>query len=130
MLKLLGLIVKLTLFTIAVLLAGSWIHWDGRSLSEHVMAQAHRAERSSTAESLRDLTRSLADDARNGFEKKQHSQSRSRIPATTHSAPDVSDRTVSQAAAAAHLSTADGEKLPPSERQKLRALIRELNSGR
>lgn len=137
MLRLVGLTLKLAIFSLAVLLAGQWIRWDGQTLSEHVLTQLHRAESSSTADSLRELTRSLTQDAKNGFQKKQQAPSRGRVSAAAHanasmSAPtDLTDRAATQSAAVTRApSTSDGEKIPPSERQKLRALIRELNSSR
>lgn len=163
MLKAMGALLKLALFSIVILLAGQWISWDGRTLSQHVQAQVTHAERSDTAAYVRGLARRVTEDARSGFEKTLKDRSMLHpgtglLPAPAHAsrakalAPSVSppaseddgeitDRTEIQSAApekpldrqpakqgemrtVAHTE----EQIPPSERQKLRALIRELNS--
>jgi hypothetical protein len=147
MLKALGLLIKLTVFSIVILLAGEWLHWDGKSLAQHVQAQFARAERSDAAGYVRDLTRRVTSDARAGFEKRVHQhgsamglgaghdkspQPRKVASSVRDSSTENSDRLPMQAAApASELRTVarTQEQLAPSERQKLRALIRELNSS-
>lgn len=151
MLKAMGALLKLALFSIVILLAGQWISWDGRTLSQHVQAQFAHAEKSDTAAYMRGLARRVTEDARSGFEKK--TKQRGHVPAATHAAQkaavpqendsELTDRTETQAAAPlqapAHTAAQPQaevrtiahaeEQIPPSERQKLRALIRELNSS-
>lgn len=144
MLNALSWVLKLTLLSIAILIAGEWIRWDGRTLAQHVMLGIGHAEKSDTADYLRDLTRKITDDARSGFEKKAKSPSRK--SAVAHKSAGeaqeeaLTDRTEMQAAAPMAAPTSanrdprttrgsarSDERLQPSERQKLKALIRELN---
>ncbi len=60
MLKFLGTLVKLSLFAGAVLVAGSLIHINGRSLSEHVGLKLSRIERSPQMKSLKNEARRLS----------------------------------------------------------------------
>jgi uncharacterized membrane-anchored protein YjiN (DUF445 family) len=121
MLKALGWIVKLTLFSVAILLAGDWIHWSGKTLAQHVRTQAAHAERSDTASYMRDLTHRVTEDARTGLDKKIK-----QLKHTTNAV--VTDRTEMQAAAPSRTIARTEELIPSSERQKLKALISELNS--
>jgi hypothetical protein len=147
MLKAVGSALKLVLFSIAILVIGNWVSWDGRTLSDHVRRQISRAERSDTAAYLQGVARKVTEDARSGFDKKI--KNHGRIPAMAHAQTkakpavredesqaddnDVTDRTEIQSAAPKHelhaAATRSDEKIPSSERQKLRALIRELNSS-
>lgn len=136
MLKALGWIIKISLFSVAVLLAGDWVHWNGKTLSQHVRAQVGQAEHTNTAAYMRGLTRRVTEDAREGFDKKIK-----QLKLKTSSA-EIIDRTEMQAAAP--VSSMKGrlpeqnsgqtmarteEPIAPSERQKLKALIHELNSS-
>ena len=60
MLKLLGTLVKISLFAGAVLIAGQLIHFHGRSLSEHVGLKISRIERSPQIKSLKNEARRLS----------------------------------------------------------------------
>lgn len=130
MLNALSWVLKLALLSVAILIAGEWIRWDGRSLAQHVLLGVGHAEKSDAADYVRELTRKITDDARLGFEKKAKGPGRKAATTTQES---ITDRTEMQAAApmAAPTRAAGGaraeERLQPSERQKLKALIRELN---
>jgi hypothetical protein len=150
MLSALSWMLKLTLFTIAVLIAGEWIRWDGRTLAQHVMFGVGRAEKSDAIDSaagyVKDLARKITEDARSGFEKKAKSPGRrsaaAKDPAGDAQEEAITDRTEMRAAAPMEAPNANAagaqsaraaatrsseERLPPSERQKLKALIQELN---
>ena len=60
MLKLLGTLVKLSLFAGIVLIAGQLIHINGRSLSEQVGLKLSRIERSPQIKSLKNEARRLS----------------------------------------------------------------------
>lgn len=60
MLKFLGTLVKLSLFAGVVLIAGQLIHFNGRSLSEHVGLKLSRIERSPQVKSLKNEARRLS----------------------------------------------------------------------
>ena len=44
MLKLIGLCIKLSIFAVIAIIAGSWIHWNGRSLTSHVLGAADKVK--------------------------------------------------------------------------------------
>jgi uncharacterized protein YdbL (DUF1318 family) len=125
MLKAIGFVLKCTLFAVAVLVAGNWIRWDGRTASDRVTHWIHQAQRSPSltrgagevAEkvggTLQGWTQGLTADARAGAAKARIS----------------GDRATSTQAGAVRADQVSAESISPSERQKLRALIRELNSS-
>jgi hypothetical protein len=141
MLKALGWMIKLTLFSIAILLAGDWISWQGRTLSQHLRGHVEQIGRTDTASYVRGLTRKVTADARAGFEKKTRQKDKARGANATQARQDsqtqesaesreINDQVESQAAAPrTHAIAHVEEPIAPSERQKLRALIRELNSA-
>jgi hypothetical protein len=126
MLKTLGWLAKLTLFTTAILAAGEWIRWDGQTLSRHVTHVIGQAASSDTFDRVRDLTskatREITEDAKAGYDKTTKSLGHAK-------AIVVTDRTEMQAAAPNRATAKSEESLPSSERQKLKALIRELNGS-
>ena len=139
MLKAIGFVIKLCIFSVFTLVIGNWITWNGETLSERVQTQVSRMEGSDMADHVRGWTRKLTDDARSGFGKKlglgnghnvstapSSSSSSKRITAAAKN-DEVTDRTETASAAPTH--SRSDEKMPSSERQKLRALIRELNSS-
>lgn len=124
MLRIIGFMIKLVAFAALVLVIGNWARWDGKTLSDQVKEGVAKAERSEAASKMRDWTRSLTDDAREGAERK--AKRRAAPPAHASERATDADRTGSEAAAPARAE----ERIPSSERQKLRDLIRELNSPR
>src|SRR4051812_19564944 len=100
MLRLMWSIVKLCLFAIVVLAAGNLVHWRGRTLSDQVRFGLSQAEHS-IAPAL-----TIPDLKKLG-------------------APGSLFRKPLQES-----SDAGSDEVAPSERQKLRALIRELNRSR
>jgi septum formation inhibitor MinC len=149
MLNAIGFVIKLFIFSALILVGGNWLSWEGRSLNSHLQTQLHHMDRSDLVSQVRDWTHRITDDARQGFEKKNahrtHShavvgKNNSRLVATKsemQSDAESSDTTETASSAPAPVSTrahaelqaSAGEQIPSSERQKLRALIRELNSS-
>ena len=149
MLKAIGFIVKLIIFSVIVLVAGNWVSWDGRTLNHHLQTTLHNAERSDAISQAKDWTRKITDDAREGFgqrtKHRSHSSAEKRavtgknnsVQQASREEDESSDVTETAAAAPApvpahthaEFQASSGEKIPSSERQKLRALIRELNSS-
>ena len=133
MLRALSGFIKLGLFSIVILLAGEWAHWDGKTLSQHVQDGLFHVEKSDAAAYVRGLTRRVTEDARQGFDKKM--KQRDRAQGSAHASNEIIDRTPTQASAPQlqkselHAAVQTEEQIPPSERQKLRALIRQLNSS-
>jgi hypothetical protein len=126
MLKAIGFVFKCTLFAVVVLILGNWVKWDGHTASERVTRWIHQARSNRTvgevAEKVGDQTRRWA----RGLTSDAKAGAQSRVP---ESQRDQS--TLSQAGPQRDGRTdpAKTESISPSERQKLRALIRELNSS-
>jgi hypothetical protein len=116
MLKLVSMLIKLALFSVLILVLGHYIHMDGRTVSDHVKSHLSQAEGSTIARQLRTWAGSLAEDARSGH---------SRISGV---AQGLENKVGMKVEDNIRTSSAAAERAP-SERQKLRALIRELNSG-
>lgn len=98
MFKIVGFFLKLTVFSLLVLVIGNWLRWDGITISDQIKLKMSHAEDTGLFDSVRDWADQLTHDAKRGFHKKLG---------------QISSQ----------------EEIPSSERQKLRALIRELNSS-
>ena len=105
MLKLIGFCIRKILFAILILILGNTVHWDGRTLSEQVRLTMASTERSEWMDTLRGWAKRVTVDAQKGIQKKADT-----VP------------TINRAA--------ESDEIPSSEKQKLRALIRELNTSR
>src|SRR3712207_1722387 len=100
MLKLFGSLIKLTLFSITVLVLGNLLRWDGRTISDQIKVGMSHAEGMGITSRIRSWAHQLTSDAKTGF----HIQKKI-------------DRM-----------SLEEEEIAPSEKQKLKALIRDLNS--
>lgn len=105
MFKALFFLLKLAIFSAAVLTLGNVIRWDGRSISDQIKSQMSHPIISDSMSRLRGWSGTLVEDVKQGSIKR-------------FSAPGVSR--LREAAS-------DAEEMSESERQKLRELIRELN---
>jgi hypothetical protein len=115
MIKAIGWLIKLTLFSVLILVLGNWIQWKGKSVSDQVKTQISHAERSDFANSIRRWTGDVAQDARKGARRKSvRSVSVEEETEVTSEEP--------------HPAAKPMESIHSSERQKLRALIQELNT--
>lgn len=101
MLKTLGALIKFGIFALIILMLGNWLRWGGRTISDQIRLGMAHAEKSNWMESIRKWTTEVTTDARKGFQK-----------GATRLTPPPSN-----------------EEISTSERQKLRALIQELNSS-
>ena len=122
MFKLLGLTIKVLIFSLIVLVLANWAQWRGRTISDQVKTQLAHAERSRLAGQVGEKVKGWAELAsesahagvtglRERAERKWNGQ---------------------EAGAPAAASDEDEpapERIPASEKQKLKALIRELNTG-
>jgi len=114
MLRLIGFMIKVCVFSIVVLLLGNVIHWRGRTLSDQVRTSMSQVERAvehridpSTANTVKHWSKKL------NFDSAAKPGSK---PEKIKVASDAQEE--------------GPDMIPPSERQKLRALIRELNGSR
>ena len=103
MLSLLKFLIKWFLITFVILTLGNWIRWNGESLSDRARSVMAPYEKSHLLDDAKKWAKGLTQDAKQGVQAKWSSPWISQ----THSKPEGSN---------------------PSERQKLRTLIRELSS--
>jgi hypothetical protein len=103
MLKLLSLAAKISLFALAVLILGNRLHWGGRTVSDQVRVGMAHAERSHWVGTLRGWAEKMIQDVRKGYSQKPRSGALNEKVALSE------------------------EEIAPYERQRLRALIKELN---
>ena len=94
--------IKILFFSIIVLVIGNWIHWNGRTVSDQIKVQMSNAERSDVFHRFQSWSKTLADDAK----KRIHPQNKSNLKSSD---------------------SLNIDEIPPTEREKLRALIRDLN---
>jgi hypothetical protein len=101
MFKTLGFCIKVVFFSVIVLILGNWLRWDGKTISDQVKLRMSHAERSNLLGVVRNWADEVTHDARKGIQKKLNYSRASE----------------------------EEEEIPSSEKQKLKALIRELNSS-
>ncbi len=104
MLSLIKFIVKWSLISFIILTLGNWAQWNGRSFSEIVRLTMAPIEKSNFITDAQQWVKSLTRDARKGF------QNRLEIPSLSQAKTPI-------------------EESLPSERQRLKTLIRELSSS-
>jgi hypothetical protein len=129
MIHAMGWLVKITLFSILILVLGNWIQWNGKSVSDQVKTQISHAERSNIATSIRRWTGNVTQDMRNGATRKgAHHKVETRAKEVSYQeTEDAGTSTESSQLASGEAKPM--EKIQSSERQKLRALMQELNTS-
>ncbi len=105
MLKFIGTCIKVVTFSLLVLILGNWIHWDGKTISDQIKLTMNHPETSHILGNVKSWATKLTQDARKGIGKKLQSPSKRIDDSTTK------------------------EEFSASEKQKLKALMRELNSS-
>jgi hypothetical protein len=106
MLRALGLVFKLAIFSIIVLALGNKLHLGDRTISDQIQSQMAQAERSSIYNDAKNWTEDLLEDVKKGATRLRELQKQRRETPVRN------------------------ENILPTERQKLRALIQELNSSK
>ena len=104
MFRAIGFIVRITLFSLFVLLLGNVVRWHGQTVSDQLRTHLAGVQRSNAADSVRSWVGDLSSDVNRGAHHKPM------IAPGAGSAPGPNDR----------------GQIKGSERQKLRALIRDL----
>ena len=98
MLRLIGFITKITIFSLFVLVLGNWIRWDGKTISDQIKVKMSHADELGLMDHFRTWTERITTDARKGFQKKnEHSSHPEEIPSSERQklkAPDTRERTV------------------------------------
>src|SRR4051812_45871137 len=98
---------KIAALCLLTLILGNMIHWRGKTLSDQVKSQLSHAESIEMMDQMKQLTGRVANDAQEGE--------------AANPAPVYKVYKTKKAA-----ETAAKEEIAPSERQKLRELIRDL----
>ena len=107
MFRAIGWLIKVSIFAAVILVLGNYFKWGGRTVSDQVKTQMAKAETLEVPDTVRGWTRGILGDARRG----------ARISNTL-----LRPRTIEQR-------PEEGTEIPSSERQKLKALIRDLNTS-
>jgi hypothetical protein len=141
MFRLLGWIIKASLFAAAVLIIGNIVHWRGKTISDQVKTSLAHAERPNQISNKFDDTvddlKTWANHVTEGSqaEKKRSGKKIASEKTFVESSPKARQNnstklaSVTSSKSAAQNSEQNAkEEIPSSERQKLRSLIRELNS--
>lgn len=116
MLNLIGWLLKITLFATAVLVIGNWVRVGDRTVSDQIKTQLSHAERSPWGETLKGWTDSVTQEG---------IPHRPRHHPTAAPGPSHERRHLDEMRAE---DQNPEERVSPTERQKLRALIQELNT--
>jgi hypothetical protein len=127
MLKLIGWIIKITLFSIAILIIGAFVRWDGKTISDQIRTHLSYATSYSPHVDAAKASRNLKNEIQGHWR-----EIKEKLSNGTEKAPSESDKNqlTKLSSSGVNALGAGDEEIPPSERQKLRALIRELNSSR
>jgi len=105
-------IIKFVFVSIFILILGNTIRWDGKTLSDQVKMGMSHAEESLFYHDITKWATHVTDDARKGWSHQN--------PKTSHPKSELQKTE--------YLKEYKDE-LTPTERQKLRALIKELNTS-
>jgi hypothetical protein len=128
MLRAISFVVKLALFSVLVLILGNWLAWDGKTLSDQVRDGVARVENTEWMGKARGWLGLGHDEPRRLAHRpmrQQHAHASLRHAAAERDR--MSDSLVNEKSA--ETSRPTQEQVSPSERQKLRALIQELNKS-
>jgi hypothetical protein len=116
MIKAISFLFKLTLFSILVLVLGNMLKIGDRTISDQVKTELAHAERSEFAAKLKNWASQITTDSRVGSQIKakveQFSGASSGASSSAHDSSSSSRMT---------------DRISPSERQKLKNLLQELN---
>ncbi len=123
MFKLMGFLMKTALFALLILVMGQVIRWNGRTVSDQVKSHLAQAQRSTAVQdamkgatrTARNVAGDLADDVKLGAAKAQ-AVANEAAQSVTSGLPKVDEEAKDL-----------GREIAPTERQKLRSLIQELN---
>ena len=107
MFRIIGIILRFGILALIILDLGNLIQWRGKTISDQVKTHMSHAERSPLLGEVKTWSGKVLRDSENGIRK---------------NLKNIEMKNASSAS--------EGDEIPPSERQKLRALIRELNGSR
>lgn len=128
MLKAISWLIKASAFALIVLVIANYFHVGEKTVSDQIKTHLAHAERSEVAGELKDWAHQITTDHKNGLAKKLDAEHKVQLISGTERT-DVSVPRESAQPKINAVKTAS-EEIPSSERQKLRALMRELNTAR
>jgi hypothetical protein len=112
MIRALVWLLKVSLFSIVILILGNWLKIGNRTISDQVKTELAQAERSEIASKLRSWASQVTTDSKMG------SQIKARIEQYTGSSAGPNGGSPDHSSV---------ERISQSERQKLKSLLQELN---
>lgn len=135
MIRALSGLIKTCLFAAVILILGNWIHWGGKSVSEQVKTEMTQVGQSKAAGSLKRWGKQVKGDVAAEVTPKIYKEVSGKVVEKSTKLIKAAKAKVKTIESQAGLDSAqvdspsDGDKIPSSERQKLRALIQELNTS-
>ena len=110
MFRLIGSLLKLCVLSVVILVIGNWVRWDGKTVSDQIKTHLSHAERAGVTVKVKNWAADMIQDAHEGAVSAKKAVSR--VSSTKKS--ETKD-------------TYEIEEIPTSERQKLHALMGDLN---
>lgn len=132
MFKAIGWLIKLTVFSGIILILGSMVHWKGHTVSDQVKTSLASAQTSETIDDIKTWANHMTSNPSTSGNTRSASRLKN---AKKRALPQESPRNAVHPVAAtepppaAQAEARTQEEIPSSERQKLRALIREINTS-
>lgn len=130
MLKAIGWLIKASAFAIVVLVIANYLKIGSKTVSDHLKTQLSHAENAEVVGEVKDWAQHVTKDHRGGILKKVNIETGA---AALKNEPVLARAKAAIAPARKTASAEAGtaaEEISSTERQKLRALMRELNSSR
>jgi hypothetical protein len=138
MFKAIGWLIKLSIFAGIILVLGNMLHWRGRTVSDQVKTSLAAAQQSETLDDIKTWANHMTSAPATPGHSATHLKSAKKralpqenphhfINSAVH--PVMTSTAATQPTAETEDARAQQEEIPSSERQKLRALIRELNTS-
>ena len=127
MLRALAWLIKTGFFIILVLVIGNSVRFGNRTINDRIQTGIAHSERSAIGHQIKGWIKQITEDAHKGAEMLQVNGSSLR-KMNNGAIPKTRTGAIPQSSASTESEERPAEEIPPSERQKLKALIRELNT--
>jgi len=128
MFKAIGWLIKLTVFAGIILILGNMVHWRGHTVSDQVKTSLASAQTAETLDDIKTWANHVTSTPANAHPVNHKGAKKRALP---QESPRNSFHPVvaTEPQPAAQAEAPTQEEIPSSERQKLRALIREINTS-
>lgn len=130
MLRAISWLVKASVFALIVLIVGNTFKVGNKTINDQVKTQLSHAERAEVVGEVKDWARQITSDQKAGIEKKISAERNALLGASRNALANATKAEPAQARPKIAPRITANEEIPSSERQKLRALMRELNTAR